>query len=240
VATVVAIVAVAICIHYLKSDSSTAEIVNSPNRAIHDTTISELVPLDINLPRPMFISWFCYKDVPNLEKPFGKPRPPFMVPVGTKNVALGKPVFCSEYEPIVGRIEMITDGKKEGLDKNFLELAPGLQSVTIDLGSIYNIFAVLFWHNTRRIWVYYDVIVQISDDPDFISNLRTLFNNDIDNSAGFGVGVDKHYVETHEGKLIDAGGIRGRYIRLYSSGNSANELNHYIEVEVYGKPAESE
>ena len=52
-----------------------------------------------------------------------------------------------------------------------------------------------------------------------------------------GIGSDMHYVETSEGRLIDAKGVRARYVRLYSNGNSSNELNHYIEVEVYGKPA---
>jgi hypothetical protein len=45
-----------------------------------------------------------------------------------------------------------------------------------------------------------------------------------------------NYVETYEGKLIDAKGVRARYVRLYSNGNSSNELNHYIEVEVFGTP----
>jgi hypothetical protein len=26
-------------------------------------------------------------------------------------------------------------------------------------------------------------------------------------------------------------------VRLYSSGNTSNDLNHYVEVEVYGTPA---
>jgi hypothetical protein len=47
-----------------------------------------------------------------------------------------------------------------------------------------------------------------------------------------------HYVETAEGKLIDARGIEGRYVRLFSRGNTGNELNHYTEVEVYGKSAQ--
>ena len=46
-----------------------------------------------------------------------------------------------------------------------------------------------------------------------------------------------NYVETSEGKLVDAKGSRTRYVRLYSRGNSANELNHYVEVEVFGRPA---
>jgi len=82
-----------------------------------------------------------------------------------------------------------------------------------------------------------DVIVQTADAPDFITNVRTLFNNDIDNSAGLGVGADMHYIETNKGELIDAKGSKARYVRLYSNGNTANDLNHYIEVEVYGKPA---
>jgi len=79
------------------------------------------------------------------------------------------------------------------------------------------------------------VIVQTADDPDFVTNVTTLFNNDIDNSAGLGVGTDMHYVETHKGELIDAKGARARYVRLYSNGNSADDLNHYVEVEVYGR-----
>ena len=67
-------------------------------------------------------------------------------------------------------------------------------------------------------------------------NVRTLFNNDTDNSAGLGAGTDMHYVETNKGELIDAKGVKARYVRLYSNGNNNNDLNHYIEVEVYGRP----
>ena len=90
----------------------------------------------------------------------------------------------------------------------------------------------------KKARVYKNVIVQVSSDPDFIIGVETLFNNDHDNSCGLGVGEDLHYVETHEGKLIDARGVHGQYVRLFSDGNTYNELNHYIEVEVYGKPVE--
>ncbi|MCP4707838.1 MAG: hypothetical protein GY869_04370, partial [Planctomycetes bacterium] len=63
-----------------------------------------------------------------------------------------------------------------------------------------------------------------------------LFNNDHDNSLGLGAGEDMHYVETSEGKLVDAKGIKARYVRLYSNGNTENDSNPYIEAEVYGKP----
>jgi len=198
----------------------------------------ELVPIKIELPKPMFVGTPQDTRVPNLEKPLGKPRPPFLAPKGTTNVALGKPVSSSDEEPIIGELEMITDDDKEAADGSYVELGPFLQHVTIDLQGMYNIYAIVVWHYHKQPRVYYDVIVQVADDPDFVTNVRTLFNNDIDNSAGFGVGKDMHYVETNEGKLIDAKGVKARYVRLYSNGNTSNDLNHYIEVAVYGKPAE--
>jgi hypothetical protein len=196
----------------------------------------DLVPIDIKLPKPMFIGTPQNMQVPNLEKPLGKPRPPFLAPKGTKNVALGKPIASTDEEPIIGEISMITDNDKEASDGSFVELGPFSQHITIDLGAKYNIYAVLVWHYHKQPRVYFDTIVQVADDPDFISDVKTIFNNDLDNSSGQGVGTDMHYVETAEGKLIDAKGIQGRYVRCYSNGNTNNDLNHYIEVEVYGKP----
>ena len=80
------------------------------------------------------------------------------------------------------------------------------------------------------------MVVQVADDPDFISNVRTLFNNDTNNETGSGIGKDMRYVETAEGKLIDARGVEARYLRLISNGSDKTPANHYIEVEVYGKP----
>jgi len=82
--------------------------------------------------------------------------------------------------------------------------------------------------------VYRDVIVQVSDDPDFITNVKTIFNNDHDNSAGLGIGKEKEYIEVNEGRLINPRGVKARYVRLYSRGNTSNDMNHYVEVEVYG------
>ena len=108
--------------------------------------------------------------------------------------------------------------------------------MTIDLKSKSNIYAIVVWHYHKQPRVYFDVIVQVADDPDFVSNVKTVFNNDHDNTSGLGVGKDMNYVETSEGKLIDAKGVQGRYVRLYSRGNNANDLNNYVEVEVYGTP----
>jgi cytochrome c peroxidase len=86
--------------------------------------------------------------------------------------------------------------------------------------------------------VYHDVIVQVADDPDFIKQVRTVFNNDSDNSSGLGVGKDREYIESYEGKLINAKGARARYIRFYSKGSTESALNEYTEIEVYGRQAQ--
>jgi hypothetical protein len=195
----------------------------------------ELVPVDIELPRPMFVGTPQNVQVPRLEKPLGKPRPPFLAPAGTTNVSAGKPVYSSDEEPIIGEIEMITDGDKEAADGSYVELGPFLQHVTIDLEQVCEIYAIVVWHYHKQARVYFDVVVQVADDRDFITGVRAIFNNDHDNSSGLGVGNDMHYVETSEGRLIDGKGNRARFVRLYSNGNNANDLNHYIEVEVYGR-----
>lgn len=197
----------------------------------------EMEPLKLELPKPLFIG--TPKDIssPNLEKPTGKPRPALMVPKGTVNLAKDKPVTGSDKEPIVGDLTLVTDGDKEGTDGSFVELGPEKQWVQIDLGAPAAIHAIVLWHYHTEARVYRDVIVQVADDPDFISGVKTVFNNDHDNSAGLGVGKDKEYIETYEGRLIDAKGAQGRYVRLYSKGSTANDQNHYVEVEVFGKPA---
>ena len=47
-----------------------------------------------------------------------------------------------------------------------------------------------------------------------------------------GLGSDREYVETYEGKLIDGKGIEARYLRFYSNGSTESALNEYTEVEI--------
>ena len=198
----------------------------------------KMIPLPIELPEAMFAGTPTNIVVDNLEKPLGKPRPVFLVPEGTTNVALGKPIASTDEYPIIGTIDQITDGDAKATDGSWLELGPFEQNITIDLEAKYEIYAVLFWHYHKQGRVYYDVIVETSDDADFITNVNTLFNNDIDNSLGLGTGEDMHYIETAEGKLVEAKGIQARFVRLHSTGNTENDMNHYIEVAVFGKPVE--
>jgi hypothetical protein len=175
-----------------------------------------MAALPLTLPKPMFVGTpQNIKGVKQLEKPLGKPRPPMFAPKGVK-------------------LKMITDGDREAADGSYVELGPFTQQITIDLEAEHDIYAMVFWHYHKQARVYFDVIVQVSNDPEFKKS-TTVYNNDHDNSAEQGVGKDNHYVETSEGRLLDAKGVRGRYVRLYSGGNNASDLNHYIEVEVYGK-----
>jgi hypothetical protein len=174
---------------------------------------------------------------PGLEKPPEGKRPPFMVPKGTVNLSLKKKVTSSDSNPILGELEFVTDGNKEGTEESFVELGPMKQWVQIDLEKSCHVYAVFLWHFFREARSYHDVVVQLADDAEFTKNVHTVYSNDQDNSLRMGIGKSRPYIETNLGKLIDAGGAKGRYVRLYSQGNTANDLNHYVEVEVFGKPA---
>ena len=198
----------------------------------------KMVPLPIELPEAMFAGTPTNIVDDNLEKPLGKPRPILYVPEGTTNVALGKPIKSTDEYPIIGTIDQINDGDAEASDSSLVELGPFEQNITIDLEGKYDIYAILFWHYHAQGRVYYDIVVQTADDAEFTTNVKTLFNSDIDDSLGLGTGEDKHYIETAEGKLVDAKGIEARYVRLHSAGNSEDAMNHYLEVAVFGKPVE--
>jgi hypothetical protein len=198
-----------------------------------------LEPLAIELPKAKFRGTPQDERTPNLERPRGGPRPAFLAPAGTVNLARGKPVSSSDGEPISGSLDLVTDGDKEAVDGGWVELGPRAQFITIDLQESCEIYAIVLWHHHRWPRSYNDVVVQISDDRAFKKGVRTIFNNDADDTLGLGAGRDLAYTETYEGKLIDAKSARGRYVRCYSNGNSHDELNHYTEVEVYGRPVKA-
>jgi hypothetical protein len=196
----------------------------------------ELVPLKTKLPKPVFVGTPRFLVSPNLETVTGKLREAPKVPKGCVNLAAKRPVTASDTEPFLGRIAMITDGDKEGDGDGFVEFGVGKQWVQIDLGGSSEVFAILVWHYHAEPRVYHDVVIQLSDDPDFVTGVQTIYNNDHDNSSGLGIGQDKEYIETFEGRLIPVPGNKARYIRLYSNGNTTDDMNDYVEVEVFGLP----
>ena len=206
----------------------------APLGAQPDATKEEL---KLKLPKPMFIGTPTNLRSANLETVTGKPRGPFYVPKGTVLVSAKKKVTSSDMQPVIGELDMLNDGEKAGGDGYFIELGPGPQWVQIDLGAPYALHAILAWHYHSQARVYRDVIVQVSNDATFKTGVTTVYNNDHDNSSKLSAGKDKEYIEVAEGRLFDPKGAAGRYVRLYSNGNTTNDLSHYVEVEVYGTPA---
>ena len=197
----------------------------------------EMVPLKLDLPKPLFVGTPRPIKVSNLEPEEAANRPPLMVPAGTVLLSLHKPVTASDSLPVIGELDYVTDGDKSGVEGTYVELGPGVQWVQIDLGAPARLAAVVIWHYHSEARVYHAVVVQASNDPAFKTGVTTLFNNDDTNADGLGKGADYAYIETYKGRVIDAKGTTARYVRLYSDGNTSDELNHYTEVEVYGRPA---
>jgi hypothetical protein len=192
------------------------------------------VPLTTELPPELIEGTPRPINVPNLVQAPAK-APELLVPEGTVLLSKGKKVTSSDDAPIIGDLTLITDGDKEAGEGYFVELLDGLQWVQIDLEKSSELAAIWAWHFHSQKRAYHDVIIQVSDDPEFKTGVTTIYNNDYDDSAKLGKGKDRPYVETRFGLLVDAKGAKGRYVRLLSNGNTSNEMNHYIEVEVFGK-----
>ncbi|HMJ92324.1 MAG TPA: discoidin domain-containing protein [Candidatus Acidoferrum sp.] len=194
-------------------------------------------PLKLNLPAATLKG--TPEDLPtgpHIEPPSDKPPKPVLVPKGVVNVAVGKPV-TSSAPAFLGELTQITDGKKEANDDDAVEMKKGSQWVQVDLGQSYAIHAVAMWHDHRYVQSMHDVIVQASDDPDFKTGVTTLYNNDVDNSSGLGVGTDREYFEMKWGRTVPAKGVKARYVRGYTKGSSLAALNCWQELEVYALPA---
>jgi len=171
---------------------------------------------------------------PHIE-PLSEPVKAVKVPKGVKNVAAGKTV-TSSVAPFQGDLKQLTDGKKEPVDDDAVEMKKGTQWVQIDLGQEYPIYAVAMWHDHRYVQLAYDVVIQVSNDAEFKKEVTTLYNNDTDNSSGLGVGTDREYFETEFGRVAPGKGVKARYVRGYSKGGSLSALNVWQEIEVYALP----
>lgn len=194
---------------------------------------ADKVQIELEYPAPFLTGTPVPISLPNLES---ADAPPAVVyaPAGVENIAFEKEVTSSDDFPIIGELELITDGDKESEEGYFVELAQGAQWVQIDLENEATLYGIGLWHFHTQKRAYVDVVIQLSNDPEFKEGVVTVFNNDHDNSLGFGAGKDLAYIETNKGKLISAKDTVARYVRLYSGGNTSNEMNHYVEVEVFG------
>jgi hypothetical protein len=194
----------------------------------------ELVPLKPDLPQAAFVG--TPKDTPSGAKiDSGKLDKPLMIPKDAVNIAPKATLTTSDTHATAHNLVKIVDGDKEARDSSVVLLRKGPQYVQFDFGGPKELFAIIIWHAHDTPKVYHDVVVQVADDADFTKNVRTLFNNDKENTVGRGAGTDREYFETFEGKTIDAKGEKAQFVRLYSKGSTDSSLNEYTEVEIYGR-----
>ncbi len=196
-----------------------------------DKELPLVLPKSVALgtPRPMKIN--------NLEPVSSLPRKLPKVPAGAVNLAKGCNVTSSAREAAAGDFSYLTDGDKGGEEGFEVELPRGAHWVQVDLAKSAEISAIALWHFHRERRVYFNVIVQISDDSAFKKDVTTVYNNDAEGELGLGKGKDFCYYESNEGRVIAVPAVKGRYVRFYSKGNSAGPSNDYIETEVWGVPA---
>jgi hypothetical protein len=183
----------------------------------------------LGTPRPMKID--------NLEPISSVARKLPKVPAAAVNLAKGCNVTSSAREAAAGDFSYLTDGDKGGEEGFEVELPRGAHWVQVDLAKSAEISAIALWHFHRERRVYFNVIVQISDDSAFKKDVTTVYNNDAADELGQGKGKDYCYYESNEGRVIAVPAVKGRYVRFYSKGNSAGPSNDYIETEVWGVPA---
>ena len=196
-----------------------------------DKELPLVLPKSVALgtPRPMKIN--------NLEPVSSVPRKLPKVPAAAVNLAKGCNVTSSAREAAAGDFSYLTDGDKGGEEGFEVELPRGAHWVQVDLAKSAEISAIALWHFHRERRVYFNVIVQISDDSAFKKDVTTVYNNDAEGELGLGKGKDYCYYESNEGRVIPVAAVKGRYVRFYSKGNSAGPSNDYIETVVWGVPA---
>lgn len=200
----------------------------------------ELVRLEIDVPEESLTHWHRAYRKPEFEvEPEPEMAPWTMVPKGAKNIALGKKVTSGGDQSFVGHLKYITDGIKSASENDVVEFLDGARWVQIDLEYPCPIYAIWICRGWMPMApendIVSDVIVQLSNDPEFLKGVVTVFNNDHDNSSNLGQGDDAAYNLTRYGKLVNCPGVSARYVRLYCNGTLVQEhRNSYVEVEVYG------
>ena len=116
-------------------EKATSETKTAEKKAGNAVDTKDMVPLKVDLPKAMYVGTPKNLRSPNLEPPRkpGQLRVMPLVPPGTVNLALKKRVASSDKEPIIGEVELITDGDKNAKDGCFVEFGPGKQWVQVDL-----------------------------------------------------------------------------------------------------------
>ncbi len=157
---------------------------------------------------------------------------------GAANLAYGKPTAASSVA--FRNLSLAADGVVKASNYADSYTAAGRQWVQVDLGASHNINNIRLWHYFGDARTYHDVVVMVSNNSSFTAGSYTIvYNNDSDNSSGFGAGKDSEYSESSAGKDMTFTAVNARYVRLYSNGSNINSYNHYGEIQVFEEPAAS-
>lgn len=154
---------------------------------------------------------------------------------GLTNVALGQSVTFS------GSTAQSPAFANDGLannTNNWVGLnTAGTGWMQIDLGSKKTVSQIKLWQYFGNGRTYHDVVVQLSNDPNFsAAQTVTVFNNDADDSVGLGQGTDAEYAETASGRTIHVDDVRARYVRFWANGSTTNNYNSWVEAQVFESP----
>jgi len=153
------------------------------------------------------------------------------------NVAIDKPATGGNGLYI--NPTALNDGDKTAAEGHYTGVGgEGLQWAQIDFGKSYDVNKIVVWHYYADGRIVHDLIIQLSNDPNFETGVVTVFNNDTDNSAGLGSGTDEEYAETPEGKTIVFDTVNARYVRHYQNGalkpdGEESPYNQIVELEVW-------
>lgn len=102
----------------------------------------------------------------------------------------------------------------------YYDLGTGLQSVTVDLGSVKSVSAIKVWHYYADGRSYNNTKTEVSTDN---TNWTTVFN-----SASSGT-----YAESAAGKTTTFNNTSVRYIRDWLNGSTVNPSDHWVEIQAY-------
>ena len=156
---------------------------------------------------------------------------------GNVNLALGKTVTAAEGMPTDG-LNLVTDGSvARGWERSYMyhtfpeaEDTETKPYITVDLGESFDIGKVVYFGVLPPDAGYYNtshnMVIQVSNDPTFKDeSTKTVYNTDVNNFFGLGVGTDiaGQYQEpqnTEAGITVEFETTNARYIRYYQHGST--------------------
>ena len=179
--------------------------------------------------------------LPALTLPVLAEDPPALTNVAQgKNVSIHGPTSGAD-RPASWLTDGITDsGKYVEISKDTEQNSTDPSYAQIDLGASYDIAKVEFWNYWDDGRTLIGLVILASEKGTFAEDDCTvIFNSDMENFFGFGVGTDASYKSVSAGLSVEKV-ARGRYVRVMNNGHDGGtpgqkkQGGHYTEIKVYG------